>query len=299
MNIIAYINSLLPSFSKNRVVDDARETYAELLSNTVPAYIEAEKVFNNYSFRSQVMKDFSVTYKRIVREDKQVNMIVSISRALERIGQSKDYIQDKIDSNFESEVVSDGMSSVKANLLRILEAVGFTSDYAMLFLNYVYILETGEIVKDTGYVKSTLSPAEIQYLNKHFSDFCLALNTIAKDKQKIVKAIDEIPDVLLNINTGATLIGTVGEDKLDPLLLRNFTSDIKNPIYHLRMIFAERQVQKYKRNRELKKVLELRLLNMTMQLEGAPDAKLEKEIQYVQGRVQSLDHDLKKMEEGI
>lgn len=299
MNIIAYIKSLLPNFSKNRVVDDARVTYAELEGNTIPSYVEAEKLFYNWKYRSQQMKDFTTTFKRIVKEDSQQNIIVGISRALDRILENKVYVQEKILTNFEDEVVTEGISCVKANLLRVLETVSFASNYALSFLNYVYILETAEINEESGYVRSSLSPAEIENLQARFTDFCLALNAIARKKDKFAKTIEEIPDVFLDINTGSTLIGTVGEDKLDPLLMRNFSGNTNNVIYHLRLMIAERQIANYKKNKELKKILELRLLNLKMQIENTPDAKIEREINYTQGRIQGLEHDLRKMEEGL
>lgn len=299
MNIIAYIKSLLPSFSKNRIVDDARVTYAELESAAVPAYADAEKVFHNWKVRSSVMKEFTTTFKRIVKSDAEANIVIAISRGLTRILESKTFIQDKVEAHFESEVITDGISCVKANLLRILETTTFITDYSLLLLNYIYILETAEVVKESGYVRSSLSPAEIDYLHKNFTDFCLAFNALAKEKAKFSKIVDNIPDVLLDINTGETIIGTLGEDKADPLMMRGFSGNTNNPIYHLRLHWAEMQIAKYKRNKELKKVLELRLLNLNMQLEKTPDAKIEKEINYVQGRVQGLDHEIKKMEEGV
>lgn len=297
MNIIAYVKSLLSGFTKNRVVDDARVTYAELEGNTIPSYAQAEQLFYNWKYRSQQMKDFSATFKRIVKEDSQQNIIVGISRALDRVLENKIYVQEKIDQHFEEEIVTEGITCVKANLLRVLETVSFVSNYALSFLNYIYILETAQLNEENGYVRSNLSPAEIQHLQDRFTDFCMALNSIARKKDKFAKAIEDIPDVFLDINTGATLIGTIGEEKLDPLLMRNFSGNTMNLIYHVRMMVAERQIASYKKNKELKKVLELRLLNLRMQLENTPDAKIEKEISYTQGRVQSLEHDLKKLEE--
>jgi len=299
MNILAYVKSLLPSFSKNRVIDDARMSYAELEGSTVPSFAEAEKLFYNFKFRSQQMADFTTIFRRIAKQDANQNLIVGISKALERVLQNKDYVQDKIAANFEDEVIAEGITCVKANLLRVLESVSFVSNYAMCFLNYVYILETAEINQENGYVRSNLSPAEIEYVKSRFTDFCLALNAIGRDKAKFTKAIEEIPDVFLDINTGATVIGTVGEDKVDPLLMRGFSMDCANPIYHVMLVLAERQIAVYKKNKELKKILELRLLNMKMLIEKSPDAKIEKEIAYTQSRIQGLEHDLKKMEEGM
>lgn len=298
MNIIDYIKSLLPNIKKNSIVEDARLSYAELSGVILPAYSEAEKFFTGWKFRSQVMKDYEKIFKRIVKSDSDTQMIVAISRAMQRIADNGIYMQDRIESTFETEVMAAGMSCIKVNLLRILETTAFASDYSLQFLNLAYICETGEINKSTGYVRSNLSAAELKMLEDRFSDFCFALNAIAKEKSKFMKIIDSIPDVLLDINTGSVIINTIGEDKIDPLSMKGFSSSTNNPIYHIRMFFTERQVAKYKKNKELKKVLEMRLLNLNLQIENNPDAKLEQEIEYTQGRVQTLEHELQKMEEG-
>lgn len=299
MNITDFIKSLLPTFGKNRVVEDARVSYDELAQNTVPAYIEAEKLFTGWKYRSNAMKDFEHTFKRIVKHDSSANMIVAISRGLQRILEQKEFMQDKIEASFETEVVAMGMSCVKVNLLRILETTTFVSDYALQFLNYAYILETAEETKDHGYVRANLSPAEVQALQAHFSDFCIAFNVLARDRKQLIKVVDDLPDVLIDIDTGSVVMGTIGEDKLDPLHMRGFAATTGNPIYHIRLAVAERQIEKWKRNKELKKALDLRCLNLQMVLDGKPDAALQKELEYTQGRAQSLSHKLAVMEEGL
>lgn len=299
MKILSYVASLLPSFKKSQVVDDARVAYTELENNTIPSYTEAEKFFSNWKYKSQRAKDMAVVFKRIHKVDGDKNMVVAISKSLSRILESKQSIMKRVQDQFEDEIISHGISSSKVNLLRILETVTFVSDYALLLLNYLYILETAEVNSETGYVKSNLSPAEIDHINKSFLDFCQALNAIGRDKNYIEKAVDNIPDVLLSIDTGEVVVGTFSQDRLDPLALHSFNSSTNNPIYHIRMMFAERQVAKFKRNKELKKVLELRMLNLMSLREDKADAKLENEIQYTQGRIKGLDYEIRKMEEGI
>jgi hypothetical protein len=299
MNILQFLKSLIPSFRKTTITDDCRVTYSELEAIAIPAYASAEKVFSTSKFKSSEMKDFETIFKQFVKTQAGQPMIIGISRGLVKILESKDFIQDRIHRDFEAETFVEGLSSVKANLLRILECVHFATNYSLLLLNYFYLLETAEQNKDKSYVKEALSPAEIDHLNKKFPDFCTILNILGKDKSKIVKMFDSIPDVLLTASTGDIVSATIGEDKLDPIGFRGISGDIGNPIYHIRLIFAQRQIAEYNRNKQLKRVLELRLLNLQMIQADGTDAKLEQEIAYIQGRVQGLDHELTKMEESV
>lgn len=297
LNIIDYLKTLLPSLSKNRITEDARMSYDELKATTIPAYKEAEKFFVSWKFRSAQMQGYEKIFKRIVKSDNDSQMIVAISRALNRIGDNSDFMQDKIEKHFESETMSTGMSCIKSNLLRILEITTFTSDYALKFLNFAYVCETSEVQKSTGYVRSNITAAQIEELEKGFNDFCFALNAIGKEKVKFSKIVDEIPDVLLDINTGQTIIGTLGENRVDPLLMRGFSAATNNPIYHIRMVIVDYQMRHYERNKETKKMLEMRLLNLQQQMEEKPDAALEHQIEYTRNRITGLDFKLKQMEE--
>ena len=95
LNLIAYLKTLLPSLSKSRISEDARMTYEDLKATTIPAYSEAEKFFTSWHFRSAQMKNYEIGFKRLVKSDHEVNMIVAISRALQRISENSSFMQDR------------------------------------------------------------------------------------------------------------------------------------------------------------------------------------------------------------
>jgi hypothetical protein len=62
------------------------------------------------------------------------------------------------------------------------------------------------------------------------------------------------------------------------------------------MAIANYQIERYNSNKEKKKVLELRLLHLRLLNDGKNDPKIEKEINYIQRRVDSLDRKIKDSE---
>jgi hypothetical protein len=125
---------------------------------------------------------------------------------------------------------------------------------------------------------------------------------LAKSKQEVEKIIDTIPDIVINISNADAVSSTIDAGKLSPfsshgLIQGNSQTIFNNPIYHIGLMVAEWQANRYKLSKETKKVLELRLLNLQMIQQKNPDAKLEKEIEYIQSRIQGLDFKIKKMEE--
>lgn len=308
MNIIAYLKSLLPSFKKDRILEDSRIVKTELETVSIASYKEAEKVFVGWNFKSKQMQDYIKIFNRNFKPGAgfgaKDNIVTSIRKALEKLLETHSVVEDKLQSSLEDVVMAEGVTCLKANLLQTLEGISFISKYAYKFLNYIYIVETANQAEqnEVEYIKNNLSPADIAYIEESFTYFAILLSTLSKSKVEIEKIIETIPDIVINSTNADAIQSTIDQDKLSPLsthgLVRNNAVTVfNNPIYHIGLMVAEWQANRYKLSKETKKVLELRLLNLQMIAQKNPDAKLEKEIEYIQSRIQGLDYKIKKMEE--
>ena len=310
MSILTYIRNLLPSFKKDRVMEDARIIRTELETVSIPSYKEAEKVFASWTFKSKQMQDFIKIFNRNIKSSTAFghkdNIVVSIRKGLEAMLSSHELVEEKLQKYLEEDVVADGITCLKANLIQCLEGISFVSSYSYKFLNYVYVLETAEQSEgdSNSYIKSNFSPVELEYLESNFVPFCLAFGALTKTKVEFEKIIDKIPDIVVTPSNSEAIGSTIDNDKLSPFASNGLiqgpgTSVFSNPIYHFALMVAEYQANKYKVSKETKKVLELRLLNLELINQKNPDAKLQKEIEYIQSRIQGLDYKIKKMEESV
>lgn len=308
MNIISYLKSLLPSFKKDRVLEDSRIVKTELETVSIISYVEAEKVFTGWTFKSKQMQDYIKIFNRNFKPGAgfgaKDNIVTSIRKALEKLLETHGVVEDKLQTHLEDVIMTEGVTCLKANLLQMLEGISFISKYSYKFLNYIYIVETStqNDQNEAEFIKSNLSPADIAYIESSFVYFTVLLSTLAKSKQEIEKIIEKIPDILINSTNADAISSTIGHDKLSPMsnhgLIQGPNPTIfNNPIYHIGLMVAEYQANRYKLSKETKKVLELRLLNLQLIQQKNPDAKLEKEIEYIQSRIQGLDFKIKKMEE--
>lgn len=308
MNLIAYLKSLLPSFKKDRILEDSRIVKTELETVSIASYKEAEKVFIGWNFKSKQMQDYIKIFNRNFKPSSgfgaKNNIVTSIRKALEKLLETHSVVEDKLQSSLEDVVMAEGVTCLKANLLQTLEGISFISKYAYKFLNYIYIVETANQPEqnEVEYIKNNLSPADIAYIEESFTYFAILLSTLSKSKVEIEKIIETIPDIVISSTNAEAIQSTIDQDKLSPLSIHglvrnNATTVFNNPIYHIGLMVAEWQANRYKLSKETKKVLELRLLNLQMISQKNPDAKLEKEIEYIQSRIQGLDYKIKKMEE--
>lgn len=296
-NIFDYLKSLLPKFGKDKVAELVRQTQNELTSYVIPSYLEAEKGIGVLQFKSPKINSLTSILKRTIKPDRQNDNIVRIIRTrLESISLNNRVIENHIDDSMEDEIVVGGITVLKVNLLRFIEASSFVSRYASKFLNYIYIYETAAVGGDITYIKDSLSKGEIQWIEDRFLDFVLALSILSKDSKNFNNIISSLPEVTIDNDSSAT--GAVfGDNKLDPFGFRHLSGFTFNPIMHVSLIAAAFQANRYKEQKELKTVLQLRLLNLQNVYNSAPDAKLEKEIEYVQRRIDRLSDDIRKAEE--
>jgi hypothetical protein len=296
MKIQNYLSSLLPSFGKDRIIEDVRLTKTEIKDVTHPSYEAALPLLKNWKFKSSKIKDHAQTFDRVVKKVKSGNMIVAIEAAFKPMIENLDAAENLIVKTYSEDVAGAGLTYLKANLLQFVECTGFVSKYARKFLLYIYICETAEYGEDGGtIIGESLSKAEIEWLDSNMVSFCTALSIVSGNPAHVKKSIEDVPDILVTTENIHTLGATVGEAKLDPFQMKLIPIWM-NPIYHVGMFVAEWQASRYKASKEEVKLIELRKLNLIKLSENKPDAHLQQQITYMETRIQGLNYQIAQME---
>jgi hypothetical protein len=296
-NIAQYVLSLLPGFSKDRVLEDCRLTRTEIQQYTVPAYEAANDIMRRRGYESAQLTDKAATFGRHVKLDRGENMMTQIGKSFKPALENLDQIEKLIDQIYSEEVVGGGVTYLKANLLRYVECLAFASKYARKFLNYYFICETAHADSENSPVVSeALQPAEIDWLNANFLTFCQALDIISINGATLKKSLDAIPDVVVSPENLKTMSQTHGSNKLDPLTMGLLPVWL-NPIYHIGMRVAEWQVKRHELAKEELKTVQLRVYNLQRIADGKPDANVQKQIDYYQRRANDLTFKIAKVEQ--
>lgn len=298
MEILKFLKTLLPSFGKERLAEDARITKEELKNVVLATYSNAEPLVKLKKFNHKVMVDFDMLFQRNVKVDRGDNMIGCIAKTLPKVIEFQEGIENLIDKKFEKDIIVEGVTVFKANVIQAQEMLSFVSRYAAMFLNYAYVLETEAVNGDTRYVKDALSPGDIDYINTSFLDFVKAYALVSRTGKDVTKVLEEVPDVIIGKSPEA-VTAVFDNDKTDPLNLRDVKGFSSSPIFHVRLIVAQWQANRYKRMQDTKTVLELRLLNLQKQLDKNPDARIETQINYIQSRIDGYAEKMRKDEESV
>lgn len=289
-----YLASLLPTFSKERVLEDCRLTRAEIVDVSLPLYKTALNAFKGYKFKNEELQNFQEVFGRMVKGHKG-GLLEGIHSALQDTVENLDEIVGLIDQVYNDDVAGAGLSYLKANLLQFTEWTSFESRYSRKLLIYILISETSMYPDSGTTISESLEPAEVEWIKVNFVHFCTAVNVVAQPKEKLKAAVSLIPDIAITKENIGTLKATMGESKIDPFAVGLIPIWL-NPIYHVRMIISEWQAERYVASKEEKKLIELRVLNLKRVQNGKPDAATQKEIEYSESRLSKINYKLQKME---
>ena len=281
-----FIRSLLPDFDKTRITEDLRVTYDELRDLTIPAYKQAEQFLAKHKFISPIVQNLETGLKDAFHKPPKGDIITILYQALQNSLVTLAEVSRLIERSYSEDVLGQGLTFYKANLLQLAEYVQFVTRYARRLLNYIYVAETAEHPEQES-VNEALVPADINWITANYNNFCNAIVITSKDLKEIENSLKNIPEIQITPDNTKTLEATLGKDKLDPLGF-GFIPVYLNPIYHVRMAIAEWQVNKYHAAKQEIKCLQLRIANLKAVQSGKPDAKVQKEINYCEERVQTL-----------
>jgi hypothetical protein len=204
-------------------------------------------------------------------------------------------VNDNLNDLLEEDTLTTSITARKASLIRASEHITFISIYSLGLLDLIYGYEIAHVRNE----KLVITPSMHKNLIMLLPTYARLLETYSVDNKQFVNKIKAIPEVIISEDSYAAVAAVYKKDLLSPLNAPAVSGFIGNPIYHLRLVVAEWQAERYKANRERKQLLEIKLLNLKLASEGKNDPKLDKEIEYIQNRIETIEYKLIKMERDV
>lgn len=296
MKIERYVRSLLPNFGKNKVMEDLRSINEELTTNTIPCYEKAVTVLKGKKWPTDLMNDMEGQFEKRVGLY-SVNHINAIYRCLKNCNANVTALIDIVDNNYASDIMREGISYLMANQLQYIEVCNFVSPYARRWLIYTYGVMTMASSDQKNYKKMSEFSKEEEYLRANKENFILSMGILSKSPKEVEKNFDKIPDIVADPDKASIASATVGASNLDPFGF-NLIPVAMYPIYHVRMAFAQWQVNRHLLMQEEKKQLEYKLLALKEMKSGDNvDPRLDRQIEYTEMRIEKLRYKLNRLVE--
>jgi len=303
MQIFNYLKGLFHRITRGQIKASCDLVIESLQKHTLPAYAQAGSLFKLRKISSKEGQDLIMQYKKQVRSMKgATTMVDSIHEILENTIKLLTSIGEKSDTLFNDVESTLGMTFQKAMYLRLISAATFADDFSRKVLNYLYVVETAHLDPKDLVLANTISPAERTYVVDNFANFALVMSILDNDVAEVLKQVDELPDAVVSEQSEHVLGGSLGLRKIDPLgfhgLALPVTVGVKwNPFYLIGMLYSDFRAAQYKCSKEELDLLQMRKLNLEKTYAKKPDARLQKQIEYMADRVNGLTYELTQMQE--
>lgn len=291
MNIVEFVKNFVSRISKDDVIDDIDNTIKSLETCVLP--ISANFKQNTGSFKSKEVKDYLAPFTSTYKGKDKNNIIEVINFTTPLLITNAKYIKSQLEAELEPDVIKEGLTAKKLVLMRAAEHLEFLSRMSLDVLNICCNLEVATINKEVDYEQPhTIINNQVQENLGHYG---FLLSSYAVDEAKMKDLIDKTPDTIFN-STNSDLIGSFyGTTEIDPFNVHLMKGFRGNPIYHLRMIYAEFQTRRYKMKKEKKEMLELKILHLKSLNDKNPDPKTEQMINYTQKRINALEREMEEI----
>ena len=144
--------------------------------------------------------------------------------------------------------------------------------------------------------KTVFPKTKFTTVNENYTSFSTTYNIYSEDFGKYVKGIKTLSSEHVEINEGlGTMFAAFMSKASKGFRVPGMSGFNGNPIYHVRMWLVDRDVRKYEALKEKKQLIELKLLDLKNEQAKTHDPRLEKQIQYFEDKISSIEYDISKI----
>ena len=288
MNVLDYLKTLLPGFKRGSVETDARQILDLTKRNVIPSFKKLAGLMHGKPFTTDLGKRVELDIQRAAAgRGTSADILFGM---FQQLPPKLDYILKIIDEEFEPDVSRDNMTYKQSTIVRFLELARFGLDYSMRMGSRLVTAEARLMQDRAGEIDAQLTPAEVKWFDSNYKSWLQVVALLCTPLVQLRAAIEKMPNVVISEVTAAADEQAMGAHRLDPLRL-GFSSGSAmtwNPIYHFRLMRAELQIESLRASEKEAMVLELHILELQLAQQQAQDPKLQQQIEYHTGRLQTL-----------
>jgi hypothetical protein len=291
MKILDYVKKLIPGMARSQVLDDiatARKIISEIL---IPGWESVDAQFGS-GYKAPENKALVDKISAHLRGKIKGALAKATIGVLNGLLETLSYLESTVVESFDDEIARDGLTYRKATILRWVDLVIFMTDYSRALLRHIVGMEDHHAL---GH-EHDITPGDVRYLEKNLAVYAGVLAVAAEGRKAFTKALDEIPEILVDEENDAVVKSTLGASRSDALQL-GFLSPSTSPIYWFRMQAANRAVARYQSALEEKRMLELKVLRMKENHKPGANPALDKQIAYQEARIARLNNEIRTWEE--
>jgi len=291
MRILDFVRRLTSSFTKDELKERLR-IFSQGLQKALETFMNAETTVK--AFKSKAGKEFETDLARGVRLPPRMTAFGYVRQVLANMSVTAELLGVIVEKSYGKDIVIEGITYRRAELLRTLGYMDFLVNYSMQLLHYILVAEASIVSKEHNEGQERPKP-ELLWLKNNRAAFVQLLNTFSKPSREIATLIESIPEITIGEDDMNIIVPQVGLAKLDPLK-NNYVPGVSGLALAAGMWWAQIQVAKYERLKEDARSIQLRLEQLRLQAEGKNDAQLENTISKYERFLNQTAEKIAKME---
>lgn len=289
--VIAYVKSLLPTYERRDVLAVLTQLQTEHADSLMPVVAEIRSLSQGHQFSSKLYTRYAYALSKHVNS-KQAPMELLL-QSLERIQGNFVVLEKEIRANLGVQVATAGITYDSVNVLRYLDSVAFYIRYARKFMLKVTADESAKL----GGTPANWVRAELEFLDNNLGNFAGLFNAMYQSETELKQTFRKTSNAVVDAETADLAIRTLGNKKVDPMQLANFSPQ-ENWIFSLGKMITEWQVNRYRAGKADLAALEMRLQEMReLHDSGKASPKMQRLIIDLEKRVEKIDAKISSIEE--
>ncbi len=288
-SVSKYIQSIFSKvYEKPELQKELVGIRSMLVEVNVPSLITIEDLINEKGMESSAEKELFTLFKNMgipTNNDikNSLSVLNNFSKEMEDV---IPMIEKIIDSNFPDFVTDKSMTAKEAALVGTIYNIGTMTMYVSTVVVYIVYLINKKTDGKEAIIRNTFKTLSL----KDASKFKMLYNAYYNKLDKNVKSINGLSNV--KVYDAANFKVSAGfRDKKFNLPVNGFSL---NPIYHVRKLVIDAQMEYYDYLKYKKEFIQLKIKEKELE---EPSPSLEKQIKYYEEKLATLEYKIKKIED--
>ncbi len=294
MNINSYVKTLKGVVSKDEVLTSLEAVNQDLSTKVIPIVNTAAAAFKVIKIKSPEVIGFEGRYRDAFRLSKGANVFSDLSERLQTTVKNLDFVRDAVEKTLPETVAVTAIDYRSAVLLQLIDNASFLMRFIRRFAETSTIYETQARGMYEDYQKNNLTKGEANWVNARFPSFLNVLTAYSEQPVAFKKKFEEIPNVKVDPDSGDD-VSLFGRTRMDPYHL-GFIPVALNPFFHVGKWIAEFQAWRYKEAQEDLSRIQKRILLLEEAEQGRSNPKVEKEIEILRDKAETLTYKINQAE---
>lgn len=297
MNVNQYVKAMRGTVSKDEVLSSLEATSQDLNTKVLPIVDTAAASLKTIKFKSPEVIGYDERYRNELKVGRNGSIFVDLQTRLHEVSKNLNFMRDAIIRTLPEQVAQSNVDYRSAMLMQLVDNASFLMRFIRRFVEVAVVYETqaGGMYED--YQKNNLSKGEAQWVESRFVPFLTVLETLSDSPAHFKNKFEDVPNIKVDVDTDDDL-ALFGRGKMDPFKM-GFIPVSLNPFFHVGKWIAEFQAWRYKEAQEDLVRIQKRILLLEESNAGKGNPKIEKEIEILRDKSESLIYKINKAEEDL